>query len=212
MALMYLELALNIGYELARLNGTSELFHDFWKFVTMYYKKFPGEYKMNSHSRRNTTGTFEKTLVTYLIKICCYKCSLTNCQMASQILVLLGYDSYRLMTHRFRQKVENYLRKERKEGGKVPPSTRAFPYFSYSSSLFRRFGDEKTGYNRPTTRSQTMKSSMENDSKTTEIDGKANKNICSEVTKHSLSEPDSCKKERADSIASSNSSYIGYSD
>lgn len=134
MSLELLELALNMGYELARLNRTQEMYPEFWRFTLQHYENFPGEYSLNSHARRNTTGNLEKSLVTYLIKMCCYKCSLQNCQLASQILTFLGYDSYRIMTHRFRQKVENYLRKERKEGGLVPPSTRSFPYYSMQSS------------------------------------------------------------------------------
>ena len=134
MSLENLELALHMTCELTRLNKTQDLFPDFWKFTIQYYEEFPEEYRMNSHTRRNTTGVLEKHVVTYLIKMCCYKCSLMNCQISSQIMALLGYHSYRVMTNRFRQKVENYLRKERKEGGLVPPSTRSFPYYSIKTS------------------------------------------------------------------------------
>ena len=134
MSLENLELALHMTCELTRLNKTQDLFPDFWKFVIENYEKFPKEYNINSHTRRNTTGVLEKRIVTFLIKMCCYKCSLINCQIASQIMALLGYHSYRIMTNRFRQKVENYLRKERKEGGLVPPSTRSFPYYTIKES------------------------------------------------------------------------------
>ena len=154
MALEYLELALNACYELARSNGTLELYPDFWRFVTAHYQEFPGEYASNNHTRRNTTGQYEKTLVTLLIKMCTYKCTINNCQLASLVMSLLGYDSYRQMSHRFRQKVENFLRKERKEGGKVPPSTRTFPFFS-NYYYDEYIAEEGEVYSRPTTRSQT---------------------------------------------------------
>lgn len=134
MSLENLELALHMTCELTRLNKTQDLFPDFWKFAIQNYKEFPREYRMNSHTRRNITGVLEKRVITFLIKMCCYKCSLINCQIASQIMALLGYHSYRIMTNRFRQKVENYLRKERKEGGLVPPSNRSFPYYTIKES------------------------------------------------------------------------------
>lgn len=148
MSLENLELALHMTCELTRLNKTQDLFPDFWKFVIENYEKFPKEYSMNSHTCRNTTGVLEKRIVTFLIKMCCYKCSLINCQIASQIMALLGYHSYRIMTNRFRQKVENYLRKERKEGGLVPPSTRSFPYYTIKASE-----DYDNNNNTPFTRS-----------------------------------------------------------
>ena len=60
-----------------------------------------------------------------LIEMSSYQCTTANCQTASTVMVLLGYESYQLKPNRFRQKVENYLRQMRRDGGKVPPSTRS---------------------------------------------------------------------------------------
>lgn len=134
MSLENLEIALNMCFELSRLNNTQDLFYDFWRFVIQWYEEFPYEYKMNSHSRKQHAGSHEKHLCLFLMKMCCYKCSMQNCQISSRIMTLLGYKSYHETPKRFRQKVENYLRRERKEGGSVPPSSRSLPLYSFIPS------------------------------------------------------------------------------
>lgn len=119
------EIALHLAYNLASSNKVPELFKPFVLFVCHYANDFIADYESASHLRRHSTGHLEKSLVTMLIEMSSYHCSFHNCQTASNIMILLGYESYQLKRNRFRQKVENYLRQMRKEGGRVPPSTRS---------------------------------------------------------------------------------------
>lgn len=119
------ELAINICLELGRENETTAQIPEFVRFVVERFPEFAGDYESASHLQRHSTGILERKLVDMLIRMVSYRCSQFNCQLASQIMVLLGYESYQIRSHRFRQKVENHLRKQRKAGGEVPPSTRA---------------------------------------------------------------------------------------
>lgn len=118
------EIALHLAFELARVNNSRHLFNPFLSFVYLHEKEFISDYEGASHLRRHSTGHLEKKLVTFLIQMSAFHCTHFNCHVASNIMVLLGYESYQLRRHRFRQKVENYLRQQRREGGSVPPSTR----------------------------------------------------------------------------------------
>ena len=118
------EIALHLAFELARVNNSRHLFNPFLSFVYLHEKEFISDYEGASHLRRHSTGHLEKKLVTFLIQMSAFHCTHFNCHIASNIMVLLGYESYQLRRHRFRQKVENYLRQQRREGGSVPPSTR----------------------------------------------------------------------------------------
>ena len=119
------ELAVNMAIELARMNETLPNVTRFVSFVVDHYKDFSADYNNSSHMQRHSTGSLERTLVNHLIQLASFHCSQHNCMIASQIMVFLGYESYQIRSNRFRQKVENYLRKERKLGGGVPPSTRS---------------------------------------------------------------------------------------
>lgn len=119
------ELAMNMAIELAKMNETVHVLPSFIQYVKDKYQDFPGDYENSSHLQRHSTGLLERKLANYLIQLAAFKCSQFNCQIASQVMVLLGYESYQIRSHRFRQKVENYLRKQRRTGGGVPPSSRA---------------------------------------------------------------------------------------
>ena len=119
------ELAINMAIELARMNETLSIVTPFVDYVVDHYKDFSADYNNSSHMQRHSTGSLERELVNSLIQLASFHCSQHNCMIASQIMVFLGYESYQLRSNRFRQKVENYLRKERKSGGEVPPSTRS---------------------------------------------------------------------------------------
>ena len=119
------ELAINMAIELARMNETLPNVSQFANYVIDHYKDFPADYNNSSQMQRHSTGSLERVLVNNLIQLASFHCSQHNCMIASQIMVFLGYESYQLRSNRFRQKVENYLRKERKSGGVVPPSTRS---------------------------------------------------------------------------------------
>lgn len=119
------EIAINMAIELAKMNETVHVLPTFIQYVKDKYKDFPTDYENSSHLQRHSTGVLERRLVNYLIQLAAFKCSQFNCQIASQVMVLLGYESYQIRSHRFRQKVENYLRKQRRAGGGVPPSSRA---------------------------------------------------------------------------------------
>ena len=119
------EIAANMAVELGYANHTTDLVPPFVQFVVERYPDFTADYNSSSHLQRHSTGVLERKLVDMLIRLVSFRCTQFNCQVSSQIMVLLGYDSYQIRSHRFRQKVENYLRKERKVGGVVPPSSRA---------------------------------------------------------------------------------------
>lgn len=132
------EIATNMAIELGYANRTTDLVPPFVQFVVERHPDFTADYNSSSHLQRHSTGVLERKLVDMLIRLVSFRCTQFNCQVSSQIMVLLGYDSYQIRSHRFRQKVENYLRKERKLGGGVPPSCRPVdkkqsPQMSYSS-------------------------------------------------------------------------------
>ena len=132
------EIAANMAIELGYANRTTDLVPPFVQFVVERHPDFTADYNSSSHLQRHSTGVLERKLVDMLIRLVSFRCTQFNCQVSSQIMVLLGYDSYQIRSHRFRQKVENYLRKERKLGGGVPPSCRPVdkkqsPQMSYSS-------------------------------------------------------------------------------
>ena len=118
------EIAANMAIELGHVNQTMDLVLPSVQFVVERYPDFTADYNSASHLQRHSTGALERKLVDMLIRLVSFRCTQFNCQVSSQIMVLLGYDSYQIRSHRFRQKVENYLRKERKLGGGVPPSSR----------------------------------------------------------------------------------------
>ena len=141
------ELAIHMAIELALMNDTIPIVSRFVNYVLEHYKDFSTDYNNSSHMQRHSTGSLERVLVNHLIQLASFHCSQHNCMIASQIMVFLGYESYQLRSNRFRQKVENYLRKERKSGGGVPPSTRSGKKkidSSGSSSKSRDTEDTKT--------------------------------------------------------------------
>lgn len=131
MPLENLELACDICFKLSWLNNTQGLLYDFWRFAIQCYEGFLYEYKRNCYSRKQREGFNEKHLCLFLMKMCCVKCISQNDQISSAIMTLLGYKSYHETAKWFRQKTENCLRKERKEGGNDPPSSRSLLLYSF---------------------------------------------------------------------------------
>ena len=120
-----IEIVIHMATELALTNNTLQYLAPFIRFVEQHHNQFSNDYEHASHVKRHSTGQLEKTLVNLLIVLTSYHCTQYNCSVATQIMVFLGYQSYQLNCRRFRQKVENYLRQKRKEGGPVPPSSRS---------------------------------------------------------------------------------------
>ena len=65
---------------------------------------------------RFSSGKLEDEVCDILLKIINYSGKAENLDMATQLMVLLGYESYKIMKDRFRQRMENKLRALRKKG------------------------------------------------------------------------------------------------
>ena len=74
-------------------------------------------------AKRRTFGKREGELVDKLVNICNYKCDSGNREKVNSIMVTLGYEGYDKKS-RFRQRMENCLKKRRKNDKSFHPSSR----------------------------------------------------------------------------------------
>ena len=99
--------------KLAQQNGTQKLVSDLEVYIRKYSNQFVEDYKNTSHRKRYSTGKLEGELFLKLAGICNFRNCNDNAKEASEIFSLLGYESYKQKPHRFRQKIENYKKKQK---------------------------------------------------------------------------------------------------
>ena len=83
-------------------------------FVKENWAKFPSDYENTSRNQRCSSGKVENELFNHIAGLCKWKTNKEYMKIASQIMILCGYRSYEKNKNRFKQKIENILKKERK--------------------------------------------------------------------------------------------------
>lgn len=109
--------------KLAQHNETMSQLPELEEFVRRNFDLFSKDYGSTSHEKRYSTGKLEGELFLKLAGICNFKNRDDNAREASDIFRLLGYESYKQKPNRFRQKIENYKKKQKSMYGKSSPNT-----------------------------------------------------------------------------------------
>lgn len=86
-------------------------------------KKEVNDFNKSKDAKRRTFGKKEGELVDKLVSICNYKCDSRNRDAVNNIMITLGYVGYDKKS-RFRQRMENCLKKKRKNDKSFHPSSR----------------------------------------------------------------------------------------
>ena len=84
------------------------------RFVEENWAKFPSDYENTSRNQRCSSGKVENELFNHIAGLCKWKTNKEYMKIANQIIILCGYNSYKKNKNRFKQKIENILKKERK--------------------------------------------------------------------------------------------------
>ena len=84
------------------------------RFVEENWAKFLSDYENTSRNQRCSSGKVENELFNHIAGLCKWKTNKEYMKIASQIMILCGYRSYEKNKNRFKQKIENILKKERK--------------------------------------------------------------------------------------------------
>ena len=84
------------------------------RFVEENWAKFPSDYENTSRNQRCSSGKVENELFNHIAGLCKWKTNKEYMKIANQIMILCGYNSYKKNKNRFKQKIENILKKERK--------------------------------------------------------------------------------------------------
>lgn len=100
---------------LGRRNKTEARASELLKWLRGTYRQCEDDYTKTSTIKRYSTGKLEKKIFLYLADICQWENGNDNARQAGDIMIMLGYKSYQVRPHRFRQKVEN---EKKKKGGK----------------------------------------------------------------------------------------------
>lgn len=111
--------------KLAQRNETMNQLPELEEFVRKNFDLFPKDYASTSHEKRYSTGKLEGELFLKLASLCNFKNRDDNAREASDMFRLLGYESYKQNPKRFRQKIENYKKKQKSLKGKYTPNTHA---------------------------------------------------------------------------------------
>ena len=88
-------------------NNVRETFH------THCLNDFHNDYSSTCTTERFSTGRLEKYLVDQLFLLVNWSCTANNVALVTELMILLGYESYEKKKSRFRQKMENELKKRR---------------------------------------------------------------------------------------------------
>ena len=121
---------------LGRRNMKEDCANSLIMFLKEHYLQCGEDYKRTSTNERYSTGKLEKKIFIKLADICHWENGNDNAKQAGDIMIMLGYMSYKERPNRFRQKVENG--KKKKRNGKLQrryrrARTRRFRYDISSS-------------------------------------------------------------------------------
>ena len=104
-----------IIYELGEKNGTLDATRELASYIEKNGHLCKEDYESTSRDQRYSSGKIEKVIFKLLARVVNKQNKNGNAQKASRIMYLLGYKSYMERSHRFRQKMENLLKSERKK-------------------------------------------------------------------------------------------------
>ena len=96
---------------LASINNTKQEAEQAKKFVEENWDEFRRDFESTSTKERCSTGEIERDLFRLIANVCDWKTNKDYMRIASQIMILCGYHSYE-KANRFKQKIQNYLKKE----------------------------------------------------------------------------------------------------
>ena len=113
---MSIEQACNMVNDLGNEFGTRDIAEKCQHFIRRPINEFSSDYAGTSQRKRYSTGRLEKKLFEFLARITKGSTNRDVRESCSRIMIMLGYDSYRHRENRYKQKVENTLKKLKKEG------------------------------------------------------------------------------------------------
>ena len=99
---------------LASINNTKHEAEQAKKFVKENWDEFRRDFESTSTKERYSTGRIERVLFRLIANVCDWKTNKDYMRIASQIMILCGYHSYEKKKNRFKQKIQNILKKSRK--------------------------------------------------------------------------------------------------
>ena len=98
---------------LASINNTKQEAEQAKKFVEENWDEFRRDFESTLTKERCSTGEIERVLFKLIATVCDWKTNKDYMRIASQIMILCGYNSYK-KENRFNQKIQNILKKEKK--------------------------------------------------------------------------------------------------
>lgn len=93
-------------------------------YIRNNYKSIKEETSKERSAKRRTFGKCERRLVDDFVEICNYRCDIQNRRFVNEIMSLLEYGGYDDKKPRFRQRMENIMKKMRRSNKAVRPSNR----------------------------------------------------------------------------------------
>ena len=103
---------------LASINNTKQEAEQAKKFVEENWYEFRRDFESTSTKERCSTGEIERDLFRLIANVCDWKTNEDYMRIASQIMILCGYHSYE-KENRFKQKIQNILKKEKSRSCKI---------------------------------------------------------------------------------------------
>ena len=97
-----------------KFNHTEEAFQKVKAFLNKNLGKLVEEAKIARSDKRRTYGNYESQLSNLFIELCNYRCTQQNRDNVNKIMSDIGYEGYKSKP-RFRQRMENYLKNEKKK-------------------------------------------------------------------------------------------------
>ena len=97
---------------LASINNTKHEAEQAKMFVKENWDEFRRDFESTS-TKRYSTGEIERDLFKLIANVCDWKTNKDNMRIASQIMILCEYNSYKINKDRFKQKIQNILNKEK---------------------------------------------------------------------------------------------------
>ena len=98
---------------LASINNTKQEAEQAKKFVEENWDKFRRDFESTSTEERCSTGEIERDLFRLIANVCDWKTNKDYMRIASQIMILCEYNSYKINKDRFKQKIQNILIKRK---------------------------------------------------------------------------------------------------
>lgn len=106
-----------------KFNHTEGAFQKVKAFLNKNLGKLVEEAKIARSDKRRTYGNYESQLSNLFIELCNYRCTQQNRDNVNKIMSDIGYEGYKSKP-RFRQRMENYLKSEKKKRRPVRSSSR----------------------------------------------------------------------------------------